>query len=155
MQRQAILHAKPAMLDKNLRKQILFAGIKDNLLQGSKKEDAMTNQQVDRYLPLTETTYYILLALNQPRHGYAVMQYAENLSGGHIKLGPGTLYGAITKLLKEKIITPSPASGENNQERRKVYRLTDLGRELLLAEYSRLQEMVRQGATCLNKREPD
>jgi DNA-binding PadR family transcriptional regulator len=113
----------------------------------------MTGQQLDRYLPLTETTYYILLALNQPRHGYAIMQYAANLSGGRIKLGPGTLYGAITKLLKEKIIAPLSTSEENSHERRKVYQLTDLGREVLLAEYSRLQEMVRQGATCLNKRE--
>jgi DNA-binding PadR family transcriptional regulator len=111
----------------------------------------MTRKQVDHYLPLTETTYYILLALNQPRHGYAIMQYAADLSGGRIKLGPGTLYGAITKLLKERIIAPLPASGENNQERRKVYQLTNLGREVLWAEFSRLQEMVRHGATCLNK----
>jgi DNA-binding PadR family transcriptional regulator len=124
-----------------------------NAILLAKKEDAMTGQQLDRYLPLTETTYYILLALNQPRHGYAIMQYAANLSGGRIKLGPGTLYGAITKLLKEKIIAPLSTSEENSHERRKVYQLTDLGREVLLAEYSRLQEMVRQGATCLNKRE--
>ena len=113
----------------------------------------MTKKQADRYLPLTETTYYILLALNQPRHGYAIMQYAAELSEGRIKLGPGTLYGAITKLLKERIITPLPASEENKLERRKVYQLSDLGREVLRAEYSRLQEMVRHSATCLSIRE--
>ena len=113
----------------------------------------MTNQQVARYLPMTETTYYILLALNQPRHGYAIMQHAAELSAGRIKLGPGTLYGAITKLLKEGIIAPLPENEGNSSERRKVYLLTDLGREVLWAEYSRLQEMVSHGAKYLNKRE--
>ena len=113
----------------------------------------MTDQRVVRYLPMTETTYYILLALDEPRHGYAVMQHAAELSAGRIKLGPGTLYGAITKLLKEKIIAPLPERDGNSRERRKVYRLTDLGREVLRAEYCRLQEMVRHGEKYLNKRE--
>jgi DNA-binding PadR family transcriptional regulator len=110
----------------------------------------MTDRRIQRYLPLTEATYYILLALEQPRHGYAIMQYTATLSAGRIKLGPGTLYGALTKLLSEKIIVPLPASAEANQERRKVYRLTDLGREVLLAEYARLQEMVGHGAASLH-----
>jgi DNA-binding PadR family transcriptional regulator len=113
----------------------------------------MTGQKIDRYLPLTETTFYILLALNRPRHGYAIMQHAAELSAGRIKLGPGTLYGAITKLLKEGIIAPFPGSKENKAERRKVYLLTNKGREVLLAEYARLQEMVSQGSTYLIKRE--
>jgi DNA-binding PadR family transcriptional regulator len=111
----------------------------------------MMNRWVDRYLPLTETTYYILLALDRPRHGYAIMQHTAELSGGRIKLGPGTLYGAITKLLKEGVIAPLPGNTEKDSERRKVYRLTEAGRELLEAEYARLQEMVRHGARSLGE----
>jgi DNA-binding PadR family transcriptional regulator len=108
----------------------------------------MTKDGIGRYLPLTETTYYILLALSEPRHGYAIMQHTTQVSAGRVKLGPGTLYGAITKLLAEKIIIPQ-AGGDAAGERRKIYVLTELGRQVLQAEYNRLLEMVRYGATVM------
>jgi DNA-binding PadR family transcriptional regulator len=108
----------------------------------------MSMDRIERYLPLTETTYYILLALSEPRHGYAIMQHTTQVSAGRVKLGPGTLYGAITKLLAEKIIIPQ-AGGDNAGERRKIYVLTELGRQVLQAEYKRLLEMVRHGATVI------
>ncbi len=108
----------------------------------------MSEKAFERYLPLSETTYYIMLALAEPRHGYAVMQHTVQVSGGRVKLGPGTLYGAITKLLAEKVIVPQPG-GEDDGERRKIYVLTALGRQVLQAEYDRLQEMVRHGSAVL------
>lgn len=108
----------------------------------------MNKDGIGRYLPLTETTYYILLALNEPRHGYAIMQHTTQVSAGRVKLGPGTLYGAITKLLREKIIMPQ-AGNDNAGERRKIYVLTELGWQVLQAEYKRLLEMVSHGASVI------
>jgi DNA-binding PadR family transcriptional regulator len=98
------------------------------------------NKTVERYLPLTETTYYILLALTQPMHGYAVMQKVEEISAGVVKLGPGTLYGAFSQLEKGKLIVMV-----SEEERRKCYALTALGKQLLLAQINRLRIMVSSG----------
>lgn len=93
-----------------------------------------------RHLPLTEVTYYILLALVEPLHGYGVMQKVDRLSQGAVRLGPGTLYGAFTSLEKQGLIVMV-----SEQERRKSYALTPLGRQVLLAHLSRLQLMLRRG----------
>lgn len=112
----------------------------------------------DQYLPLTESTYYILLALTEPRHGYAIMQFAEEISDGKTKIGPGTLYGAITKLLKEKLIIPWKADGGGNanergreNDRRKLYTLTPLGQNVLRLEFIRLNRLVRNGQGILKE----
>ncbi|MCU0519901.1 MAG: PadR family transcriptional regulator [Anaerolineae bacterium] len=99
------------------------------------------NQDTTRYLPLTESTYYILLALVEPLHGYGVMQKVEALSEGTVKIGPGTLYGAFQALEKEALIAKV---GE--EERRKIYTLTPRGREVLRDQVSRLAIMVRSGS---------
>jgi ureidoglycolate hydrolase len=57
-----------------------------------------------KFLPLSEATYYVMLALDEPRHGYAVMQAVEAMSGGAVTIGPGTLYGAFNTLEKQKLI---------------------------------------------------
>lgn len=103
----------------------------------------------EEYLPLTESTYYILLALTEPRHGYAIMQFAEEISEGKVKIGPGTLYGAINKLLKEKIILPWEDPTTDN-DRRKCYTLTSLGKELLQLEYQRLTRLVKDGKNIVS-----
>ena len=59
---------------------------------------AMADHEITKHLPLTEATYYILLALTEPLHGYAVMQKVSAMSGGLVNIGPGTLYGAFGKL---------------------------------------------------------
>ena len=64
----------------------------------------LAQDNLERYLPLTESTYYILLALVAPLHGYAVMQRIEGMSEGHVRVGAGTLYNAIPLLLKEGLI---------------------------------------------------
>ena len=60
--------------------------------------------KIQRHLPLTEPTYYILLSLTEPLHGYAVMQKVEQLSNGAVSVGPGTLYGALSTLEKDGLI---------------------------------------------------
>ncbi|MCL0330680.1 PadR family transcriptional regulator [Apilactobacillus xinyiensis] len=89
-------------------------------------------------LPLTETTFYILIALNSPLHGYAIMQEVENLSNGNVKIAAGTMYGAIEHLLKLKWIKSVPS----NDKRRKVYSITEKGIKILKLETNRLKGLV-------------
>ena len=90
--------------------------------------------------PMTEAMYYILLALTRPGYGYGMMQRIRELSRGRLEMGPGTLYGVLTRMTKEGLITLTGADG-----RRKNYEITPAGRAALLAEYRRLQDMVRDG----------
>lgn len=91
-----------------------------------------------KHLPLTETTYYILLSLLEPGHGYAVMQKAEELSGGRVRIAAGTMYGALDNLSKQKLIIAVPSS----DPRRKVYQTTTEGAYVLNLEAQRLGHMV-------------
>ncbi|WNC13322.1 PadR family transcriptional regulator [Brevibacillus brevis] len=93
----------------------------------------------DRHLPLTETVYYILLALAEPAHGYLIMQKVEELSGGQVRMAAGTLYGAIENLVKLKFI--QPVASEDS--RRKVYAITDEGLRILRLDLERMKHMVQ------------
>lgn len=95
---------------------------------------------------LTEQMYYLLLALNEPGHGYAVMERARGLSHGRVRLGPGTLYTLLGRFEKEGLIAL-----ERMEDTRKVYRLTDGGREILKGEYERLRRQVADGAAVLGE----
>ncbi|MDU4936728.1 MAG: PadR family transcriptional regulator [Peptostreptococcaceae bacterium] len=88
---------------------------------------------------LTETTLFILLALYKPNHGYGIMQFIENETSGRISLGAGTLYGAINTLVKKKLI--KPYVGEDGT-RKKVYIITDNGKEVVRNEIKRLNEVI-------------
>lgn len=90
---------------------------------------------VSKYLPLTETTYYILVALLEPGHGYYIMQKVEELSNGKVRIAAGTMYGATDNLLKQKLIEAVPSE----DKRRKTYVITDLGKEVLHSEAERLR----------------
>lgn len=90
--------------------------------------------------PMTEAMFYILLALLHPGHGYGMMQRIRELSDGRLEMGPGTLYGVLTRMKKEGLIVLT-----DEQERRKNYAITDAGRRALRQEYRRLQLMVRDG----------
>ncbi|MFC2070005.1 PadR family transcriptional regulator [Chloroflexota bacterium] len=98
---------------------------------------------VKKFSPLTEATYYILLSLISPLHGYGIIKKVEAMSDGRVRLAAGTLYGALNSLLDNKII--SSIGEDKDNKRRKLYRITNLGRELLQYEITRLQEMVRNG----------
>jgi DNA-binding PadR family transcriptional regulator len=93
-----------------------------------------------KYLPLTESTAYTLLALTEPLHGYGIMQKVEAMSAGTVKIGPGTLYGAFTTLESEGLIVKV-----DEAERRKIYALTEKGRQVLKEHIRRLEIMVNIG----------
>ena len=98
-------------------------------------------------LPLTPAVFHILLALaDGEKHGYAIMQEVETLTDGKIRLGPGTLYGSIKRLLAGGLIEESDErpDPELDDERRRYYRLTDFGQRIASAEAERLFLLVRQ-----------
>jgi DNA-binding PadR family transcriptional regulator len=92
------------------------------------------------YLPLTETTFYILLVLTTPAHGYAIIQEIDKLSEGSVKVAAGTMYGAIENLLKLNWIEEIPS---REKKRRRVYKITDLGEEVLRLEIERLGSLIK------------
>jgi DNA-binding PadR family transcriptional regulator len=99
-----------------------------------------STEKLDRHLPLTEAGYYILLALAEPLHGYGVMQKVKALSRDRLDIGPGTLYGVLAASEEQGLIVKV-----REEERRKVYTLTALGRRVLLEQIIRLEVMARSG----------
>ena len=95
---------------------------------------------------LTETTYYILLSLARPLHGYGIMQRTAELSGGRVRLAAGTLYGALNAMVDRGWIVLLPGEG-----RKKEYALTPRGREILKKELERLRELVASGDLVLKE----
>ncbi|WP_430602728.1 hypothetical protein IGJ02_000004 [Enterococcus sp. DIV0724b] len=93
---------------------------------------------INKILPLTETTFYIMMSLIEPSHGYAIMQKVEEISNGRVRIAAGTMYGATENLLKQKLICEVP--GED--KRRRVYKLTTAGKKVLKLEVERLKELV-------------
>ena len=100
-----------------------------------------------RAQPLNHSEFHILLALaDGERHGYGIMQEVEARSAGRVRLGPGTLYGAIKRMLAAGLIEESakrPIASSDDQRRRCYYRLTRLGRTVATAEAERLAALVR------------
>jgi DNA-binding PadR family transcriptional regulator len=96
-------------------------------------------------LPLTPAVLHILLALaDEERHGYGIMKEVEGRTGGEVRLGPGTLYGSIKRMLADGLIEESderPDPGWDDQ-RRRYYRITDFGRRVAGAEAERLQGLI-------------
>lgn len=90
------------------------------------------------YVPMTETGFYILLCLQQPMHGYGIVQQVDQLTDGEIRLSPGTMYGTLSKMEKDRII-----SFVREEEKRKIYCITELGREVLQMEMRRIERLFR------------
>jgi DNA-binding PadR family transcriptional regulator len=107
-------------------------------------------------LPLTPATFHILLALaDAERHGYAIMQEVTTRTAGALRLGPGTLYGSLKRLVADGLVEPAgEREDEGDAERRRYYRLTPFGRAVARAEARRLEAMVRlaRGARLLAPR---
>lgn len=97
---------------------------------------------------LTEATYYILLSLHDPRHGYGIMQKTEELSSGRVRLAAGTLYGALNTLCDKGWIALKTVEEDT---RRKEYQLTDKGKEILVNEVKRLKELAQNGERILGE----
>jgi len=104
----------------------------------------MAENNITKYLPLTEATFYILVTLVEPLHGYGVMQKVETISANTVTIGPGTLYGAFTSLEKEGLIIMV-----KEEERRKSYTLTAKGRRVLAEQIRRLEIMHNNGQNVL------
>ena len=98
----------------------------------------INDDTIQKYLPLSESTYYIMLVLVKPIHGYGIMQKVEALTNGEVSLGPGTLYGAFSTLESEGLIEMI-----REEDRRKYYALTEKGRETLRAQLIRLKIMTQ------------
>ena len=99
-------------------------------------------------LALTESTYYILLSLFSPQHGYGIMQRTQEMSRGRVRLAAGTLYGALNTLCDKGWILQLPV---DDGSRRKEYRLTEKGRAILTNEVRRLRELAENGERILKE----
>ena len=97
-------------------------------------------------LPLTPAVLYILLSLaDGERHGYAIARSVEEISSGDVRMGPGTLYGSIQRMLRASLIEEAAASrrAADDDERRRYYRITTFGRRVLDLELQRLGRLIR------------
>lgn len=90
------------------------------------------------YVPMTETGFYILLCLRKTMHGYGIVQKVEALTKGEIKLSPGTMYGSLSKMEKDGLI-----SFVKEEEKRKLYCITDLGNQILELEMKRIERLYQ------------
>jgi DNA-binding PadR family transcriptional regulator len=91
---------------------------------------------------LTEAVYYMLLALHTPMHGYGIMQFVKEISGDRVILGAGTIYGAINTLMEKQWIR---ALSYDADSRKKEYEITSTGRQIVLEELKRLEELIENG----------
>ena len=101
----------------------------------------LTNQ----FLPLSPAALHILLALaGEDRHGYAIMREVKRQSDEQYRLGPGTLYDNLQRLLDKGLVAETTKAAAGDDPRRRYYRLTSLGRQVLAADIARLEEMFKQ-----------
>lgn len=90
------------------------------------------------YVPMTETAFFILLCLRKPNHGYGIVQAVEKMTDGAVRLAPGTMYGSLSKMEKDKVIRIV-----REEDKRKLYELTDLGSEVLRLELVRIERLYK------------
>lgn len=88
------------------------------------------------YVPMTETGFYILLCLREELHGYSIVQKVEALTQGAIRISPGTMYGSLSKMEKDGLI-----SFVREEEKRKIYHITQLGSQVLGEEMKRIERL--------------
>ncbi|MGA7235016.1 MAG: helix-turn-helix transcriptional regulator [Bryobacteraceae bacterium] len=111
------------------------------------------NEEIQGFLPLSPANLYILLSLAaEDRHGYGIMQEVARQSDGQYKLGPGTLYDNLQKLMNQGIVEDAPRRSADDDPRRRYYRMTSFGRKVLAADVERLEELVRAAKGRLRSR---
>jgi len=105
--------------------------------------------------PLSTATLHILLALaSEDLHGYGIIQEIARQSQGSYRIGPGTLYDNLKKLMDLKLVIDAPRSSRAKDEDRRLYRITSTGRAVLSAEVERLQEVITTAQSRLRERRP-
>lgn len=90
------------------------------------------------YVPMTETGFYILLCLQEEMHGYNIVQKVEKMTEGEIRISPGTMYGSLGKMEKDGLIRFI-----REEEKRKIYYITELGRDVLELEKKRIRRLFK------------
>lgn len=90
------------------------------------------------YVPMTETAFLILFCLRKENHGYGIVQTVEKITDGRVKLTPGTMYGSLSKMEKDKVIR-----FVREEDKRKIYKITDLGTEVLNIELRRIERLYK------------
>ena len=90
------------------------------------------------YVPMTETAFFILLCLRKPNHGYGIVQMVDKMTDGAIKLTPGTMYGSLSKMEKDGVIR-----FVCEEDKRKIYQITELGIEVLQTELKRIERLYK------------
>jgi len=93
-------------------------------------------QLLKKYIPMTETAFYILLSLTEPRHGYGIVKHVDEMTNSRIKLGSGTVYGTLAKMQKDGLITVFA-----DEDRKTVYEICESGKQVMVAEMERLKEL--------------
>src|SRR5579872_125410 len=107
------------------------------------------------FLPLSPATLHIILSLaGEERHGYGIMQEVMRQSEGQYKLGPGTLYDNLQKMMNQGMVESAPRRSADDDPRRRYYRLTPFGRGVLSAEVARLEGVVREARLHLRNPAP-
>lgn len=95
------------------------------------------------YVPMTETGFYILLCLQNERHGYSIGQQVQKITNGEVKISPGTMYGTLSKMEKDGLI-----KFVREEEKRKIYTITELGQEVLSLEMNRIERLYNNVKEC-------
>lgn len=101
-------------------------------------ESAMNAHIRKVYVPMTETGFYILLCLREEMHGYSIVQRVAEMTGGEVRLSPGTMYGSLSKMEKDGLIR-----FVREEEKRKIYAIAPLGEEVLGLEMHRIERLYR------------
>ncbi|MBQ7774836.1 MAG: PadR family transcriptional regulator [Lachnospiraceae bacterium] len=104
----------------------------------------MDDKLQKKYCPMTETIFYTLLALLEPNHGYGIMKFVRELTNERVKLGTGTLYTMLGRLVDDQMITVV-----NEVDGKKTYQITEDGKTLLLLEQKRLEQQCENGEKIL------
>ena len=98
----------------------------------------MTDKIRRVYIPMTETGFYILFCLQEEMHGYSIGQKVKEMTGGQVTITPGTMYGSLSKMENDGLI-----SFVREEEKRKLYKITELGKEILEIEINRIKRLYR------------
>ena len=97
------------------------------------------DQKIKRiYVPMTESGFYILFCLQQPQHGYGIGQQVKQMTGGELIISAGTMYGTLAKMEKDGLI-----AFEHEEEKRRLYQITELGKEVLQLELKRIERLYQ------------
>lgn len=127
----------PQSLDIIYRSPIYYISRCDISRIDIRKEDM--EEKIRRiYVPMTETGFYILYCLQTPQHGYGISQQVKEMTGGAVTISAGTMYGTLSKMEKDGLIHFC-----HEEEKRKLYRITELGMEILSAEIRRIERLYK------------